>query len=190
NHEASLENISRSSPNERAILASHNKTPTNNTINPSSSSSCKASASHARLLLEFTPQKPSTTSQSAWPNIAALFLNKWSVPDDSTVKQDQRQRVSVLKDELFKYSGDAESIETVLEEKGAPLFRTYYDGSAVVELLKVFNWRRKQLDHGASMTTEEYAKGITLAGRLKDVDLAADLFAEAANKKTEGNLFV
>lgn len=62
-------------------------------------------------------------------------MNKWSSPDDSIAKQEQKEKVSVLKDELFKYSGDAENIEKVLEEKGVPLFRSYYDGSAVVELL-------------------------------------------------------
>lgn len=161
------------------------------TLNPSS---CKTPTSASRLLRQCTPQTLSTTSQTVWPNIISLFLNKWGSPDDLTTKQDQRDSVSVLKDELLTYSGDAENIERVLEEKGVPLFRTYSDGSAVIELLKqltsspdlalqIFNWRREQLDHGAPMTNEEYAMGIALAGRLKDVDLAAELFAEAANKK-------
>ncbi|XP_027116282.2 pentatricopeptide repeat-containing protein At2g30780 [Coffea arabica] len=176
---------------QRRYSGSHNPPTTSPSLNPSS---CKTPTSASRLLRQCPPQTPSTTCQIVWPNIAPLFLNKWRSPGDSTAKQDQRDRVSALKEELLKYSGDAENIERVLEEKGVPLFRTYYDGSAVIELLKqlasspdlalqIFNWRREQLDHGAPMTNEEYATGITLAGRLKDVDLAAELFAEAANKK-------
>ncbi|KAL3517517.1 hypothetical protein ACH5RR_020106 [Cinchona calisaya] len=129
-----------------------------------------AHKTQARLLQEFTSQKPSTTgSQIGWPNIASLFLNKWSSPDDSTAKRDQKDKISLLKDELLHCGGDAENIERVLKEKGVPLFRSYKDGSAVVELLvqlasspdlalQVFNWRREQLGYGAPMTTEEYAK--------------------------------
>lgn len=39
------------------------------------------------------------------------------------------------------------------------------------------------MDCGAPMTIEEYVKGINVAGKLKDIDLAEELFAEAANKR-------
>lgn len=39
------------------------------------------------------------------------------------------------------------------------------------------------MDYASPMTAEEYAKGITMAGRSKNVDLAIELFNEAANKQ-------
>ncbi|CAI9778511.1 unnamed protein product [Fraxinus pennsylvanica] len=89
---------------------------------------------------------------------------------------------------------DVEKIGKVLEENGVALFRSYSDRSSVVELysqlkasphlaLEILNWRRKHLDYASPMTTEEYAKGINMAGRSKNADLAIELFNEAANKQ-------
>lgn len=155
--------------------------------------SSRIPANQAHLIREFTTQNPES-SVYKWPNVANLFLEKWSRAEDSIAKKYLIDQVSALKDELLENSYDMENFERVLEEKGVPLFRSYPDGSAVVELLKqlasspdlalqVFNWRREQLDPQASMTSEEYARGITVAGRLKDVPLANEFFQEAVRKK-------
>lgn len=137
-------------------------------------------------------QKQSYQSRFAWPDLSALFVGKFS-SDDTLAKSRMKEQVSTLRNELLEVRVDFGKIESVLEEKGVPLFRMYPDGSAVVELLKlleclpdlahqVFDWRRKQVDYAVPMTTDEYAKGIALAGRLKNVDLADEFFAESANK--------
>ncbi|XP_055823181.1 pentatricopeptide repeat-containing protein At2g30780-like [Solanum dulcamara] len=134
-----------------------------------------------------------SSSQSAWPKLFTLFADK-CYRFDSLVNQDMRKKVSHLKDELLAYSGDAERIEKLLADRGVLFFSSYADGSAVVELLKqlkssprlalqAFDWRRRQLDYPTPMTYEEYSKAIVVAGRLKNVDLAAKLFKEASNKR-------
>ncbi|KAI3473894.1 hypothetical protein Pfo_028081 [Paulownia fortunei] len=141
-------------------------------------------------------------NQTTLPDIISLFSDKWSHNSAETISEKKlREKVSKLKDELLTQNEDVEKIEKVLEENGVSLFRRYSDGSAVVELLtqlksfpylamEVFSWRRKQLDYAAPMTVEEYAKGIVMAGRLKNVDLAIELFKEASNKQLmETSLF-
>ncbi|KAL5995086.1 hypothetical protein ACLOJK_025144 [Asimina triloba] len=94
----------------------------------------------------------------------------------------------------FELVGAAEDLEAVLDSKVALLLRSYPDGSASVELLnrlksspevgmEVFNWKKNQVDAGIPMLSEEYVKAIMFAGRIKDLDLAADLFNEAGLKE-------
>ncbi|KAJ7977474.1 Pentatricopeptide repeat-containing protein [Quillaja saponaria] len=105
-----------------------------------------------------------------------------------------RKKVTFLRDEPVLYAKETDGFLKILKEKGVPLFQRYSDGSASVELLKqldswphlaieVFDWRRKEDDTGTPITSLEYSKGITAAGRTKNVDLAVELFTEAANKR-------
>ncbi|KAK4441718.1 Pentatricopeptide repeat-containing protein [Sesamum alatum] len=149
-----------------------------------------------QFIREHVTQTPhSNGSQTVLPDIISLFSDKWGYNTAETIsKEILREKVSKLKDEVVDQKDDPEKLEKALDEKGVSLFRRYPDGSAVVELLtqlkpfpylamEVLSWRRKQLDYAAPMTVEEYAKGIVIAGRLKNVDLAVELFKEASDKQ-------
>ncbi|CAA0828572.1 Pentatricopeptide repeat-containing protein [Striga hermonthica] len=141
-----------------------------------------------------TQAPPINRNLAAMESIVSLFSSKWGhSPAEVIAREKLREYVSQLKNELLSQSEDVEKIERVLEEDGVALFRKYPDGSAVVELLtqlksfpdlsmKVFTWRRRQLDYAAPMTAEEYTKGIIAASKLKNVDLSVELFKEALNK--------
>ncbi|KAL8089421.1 pentatricopeptide repeat-containing protein At2g30780-like [Apium graveolens] len=129
-----------------------------------------------------------------FPNIIGLFSDRLS-HNEMQAKEDLIYKASLLRNELIGVDDCRQDlIFKVLDEKGSSWFKCYDDGAAFVELLRqlesfphcaleVLNWRRKQSDNGFPMTAEEYAKGIRLAGRSKNIDLATELFTEAANRR-------
>lgn len=101
-----------------------------------------------------------------------------------------------LRKELVQNVGDSEKIVRVLEEKGSSFLSSckFLDVNPFLELLnklgrwprlalEVFDWRRKQAVGGTPVTPEEYAKAIRFAGKIKNVQLALELFDEAVNKR-------
>ncbi|KAK6260150.1 hypothetical protein SCA6_014624 [Theobroma cacao] len=138
-------------------------------------------------------------------NIISLFIEKLSQAEPQPkAREDLFRKVILFRDELVKSVDCLEEVNKALEEKGDwllgsckhyPALRTKnFHDSAFLELLKklyssgnlaleVFNWRRKKAEQGYPMTEEEYASGIVIAGRIRNVDLAVELFAEAANKQ-------
>ncbi|KAL8224458.1 hypothetical protein R6Q57_019933 [Mikania cordata] len=133
-----------------------------------------------------------SSSSKAISDLYGQFADKWTYAD-IRAKEELIEKVSLFKDKLMKNVNDEYSFENLLEVKGWNLFKLYSDGTAFVELLrllessphlaiKVFNWRRKK-DQMRPMSSEEYAKGIKIAGRIKDVDLAVEIFMEAGNKR-------
>ncbi|XP_021764614.1 pentatricopeptide repeat-containing protein At2g30780-like [Chenopodium quinoa] len=110
----------------------------------------------------------------------------------SSAKAKLTHKVSILRDELVKVKDDSEATNELLEQMGVSLFSSYYDGSALVELLgelrdfpylalQVFNWRRKHAGLSFPVTSEEYAKVIMVAGRARNVELAVELYNESTN---------
>ncbi|TQD94957.1 hypothetical protein C1H46_019388 [Malus baccata] len=50
-------------------------------------------------------------------------------------------------------------------------------------MLQVFDWRRRQVSSSTSISAEEYAEAIIIAGKAKNVELSLQLFTEAINKR-------
>ncbi|KAF6168367.1 hypothetical protein GIB67_018207 [Kingdonia uniflora] len=101
-------------------------------------------------------------------------------------------KVLHLMDELVANQSDSAKVFEILELKAGSLFQRYPSGEAFIDLmfklkpwpqlaLEVFGWRKEYATVSNPMTSEEYAKGITIAGRIKNVDLAKELFEEATS---------
>ncbi|KAL8522850.1 hypothetical protein ACS0TY_012982 [Phlomoides rotata] len=145
-----------------------------------------------------TPTPHADENRASVSYLASLFTQKLSYNGAEMIpRKSLNEEVCKLKDGLLKQDGDVDKIGGVLEEFGAPLFRRYPNGSAVLSLLtqlrafpslalEVFVWRREHPEYVAPMTRDEYAKGISIAGRLKNVDLAVEFFKEASNKELKG----
>ncbi|GMI73783.1 hypothetical protein like AT2G30780 [Hibiscus trionum] len=153
-----------------------------------------------------------TTSHSTLPNktpnsIINLFIEKLSLAESHLrPKPEMTQKLVELRDELVEKVDSLEEVGEILEERGDWLLESYTNQGDVhvhtkeipdrvfSELLtnlgswpnlamEVFNWRRRKMEQGYPMLSEEYASGITIAGRIKNVDLAAELFSEAESKQ-------
>ncbi|CAN8285385.1 unnamed protein product [Cochlearia groenlandica] len=134
---------------------------------------------------------------SKFMKLSNLFNEKLTrVTTFPALHTDLVQKVSILRNELLTICDSRETFDRVLDQKGQWLFRSYRDGAGVVELmdqliphpylaLQVLEWRRKQVDCCIPLTSEEYAKGIKMAGRARDISLAVYLFNEAAKKRSQ-----
>ncbi|KAI3904757.1 hypothetical protein MKW92_002453 [Papaver armeniacum] len=117
--------------------------------------------------------KPKTT-QKPKSEITKLFTEK----DPSTSYRFDEEPififdVSKLRDKLLENASDLVKIEGILDS--SYLFPRH-GSSAFIELLNHLK-SRPQL----ALQLEEYAKGIMISGRVKDVDLAVELFMEVAS---------
>ncbi|PIA39395.1 hypothetical protein AQUCO_02600094v1 [Aquilegia coerulea] len=172
----------------------------------SSSSSCKTKTlispitNFLKPTTTFIKQISTQITPPSYPqNVFPILINLFTEKQKGTSFYIETKQEYVLREvidlshELISNRNDSYKIFQVLDSKASTLFRNHPDGSALVELLaklrafphlalKVFDWRRKESEAGFTMVTEEYAKGITIAGRLKNVDLALMLFSEASMK--------
>ncbi|CAN1132129.1 Pentatricopeptide repeat-containing protein At2g30780 [Linum perenne] len=151
------------------------------TVGSSSSSSSSSSAAAAGV---------GRTS-----SVYDLFINKFSPAVEARGKELLHEKVSRLAYTLVQHAEDFDKVSSILEESGSSLFKRYSDGSAFLELLnvlghsspqfalEVFSWRRTQTEFNLPLTSEEYAKAIALAGRVKDVVLASEIFYEACSNR-------
>ncbi|KAL5701523.1 hypothetical protein ACHQM5_026849 [Ranunculus cassubicifolius] len=153
--------------------------------------------SPTRRFLKHIPPSPPTTinnSPNDYPTLIKLFTEK--KPDFSSLLLNNGYLVSrakELSEELISIESDSEKIREILDDKAVNLISEYPDGSFFVELLQnlkpfpqlalqVFEWRRRNGSIGVAMVAEEYSKGITISGRLKNVENAIMLFSEASLK--------
>ncbi|XP_010545068.1 PREDICTED: pentatricopeptide repeat-containing protein At2g48000 isoform X2 [Tarenaya hassleriana] len=133
-------------------------------------------------------------SQIRTHRLRSIFTGKSRVRAMAPPRDDMPRKASVLKDELLQnYHPD--KVTMVLDKNERFLLHSYREGAAVIELLRqlrpwpvlaleVFNWRRNKAECGGkALTADEYAQGITISGRVKDLDMAVELFDEAAKKQ-------
>ncbi|KAK9137070.1 hypothetical protein Sjap_007664 [Stephania japonica] len=138
---------------------------------------------------------------NAFRKVINLFTEKATSSSGRMAEEELSSKLMDLSGELVDNRCDSEKVGRLLESKVGSLIRSYSNGSAMVELLyllkswpalalekywpvlalEVFNWRRKLVGEDFPMTSEEYAKGITIAGRVKNVGLAVDLFMECVS---------
>lgn len=147
-----------------------------------------------RFICHATQTPSSDGKEKKFGDLAPIFANKLSCSRPDMISTEYlKDKVAELKEEILAQGEDVEKIEKVLEANGVALFRRYPNGSAIVDLLKqlhsfpslaleVLGWRRKQLDYAAPMTVKEYSKGIAIASRMDNLDVAVELFKEASNK--------
>lgn len=147
------------------------------------------------------PTKHTNPPYKSPDEIIGLFINKLSLSKVQPYpKKDLHLKVIHLRDELAKSADYSEDLNGVLEDNVDWLLGSFeYLGSVrphpvfskllgvLVSLphlgMEVFNWKRKMAEQGYPMTVEDYASGITIAGRVRNVDLAFELFVEASSKK-------
>ncbi|KAB5520039.1 hypothetical protein DKX38_024358 [Salix brachista] len=154
----------------------------------------------------FQSSPPTASANRLISTLVGLFVQKLTINNNrgssnnnnSDIKTEEREdlinKISSLRDELLQ---NVDMIFQILEEtkKKDPSMLT--SSSAFLELLKllllsspkvalkVFNWKRTRAENDTRMTAAEYAKGIMIAGRNKNVDLAVELFDEATKKCTK-----
>ncbi|XP_072984447.1 pentatricopeptide repeat-containing protein At2g30780-like [Typha latifolia] len=160
--------------------------------------SLKTLTNSSSLLRRFS----TTTSSGPSSRLRLLFENPATPASSAETEDDDSvlSEVSALAGDLLAAS-DPSDLAPILESRGAAvLLRRSPDGSASLLLLsllkprpllalEVFSWRRKLADSEIPLLPEEYAKAITFAGRARDVDLAADLFAESISAFAEPCLY-
>ncbi|KAJ6778110.1 hypothetical protein OIU74_001992 [Salix koriyanagi] len=151
----------------------------------------------------FQSSPPTASANRLISTLVGLFVQKLTTNNNrgssnnnnSDIKTEEREdlinKISSLRDELLQ---NVDMIFQILEEtkKKDPSMLT--SSSAFLELLKllllsspkvalkVFNWKRTRAENDTRMTAAEYAKGIMIAGRNKNVDLAVELFDEATKE--------
>lgn len=130
---------------------------------------------------------------------ASLQSNSTEDPDGERCAQNERSDLEdeivkgevawkMIRDAVISASGP-EEIKKVLDQEASmfnvPMSRTFLHLLNSLEsnpqlALEVFNWKRRQSD--MSIYPEEYSKSIVLAGRVKNIDLAVELFAEVQSR--------
>ncbi|XP_050363565.1 pentatricopeptide repeat-containing protein At2g30780 [Argentina anserina] len=143
------------------------------------------------------PPPPPPPPPQSFSGAITLFTEKPSFLNIKAAREDPSPKLHHLAEQLLQTGRDSEKIARVLEDKGTSEFLRSFNFDRVNPFLvlayqlrcwphlalEVFNWRRNQAVGGNPMKPEEYTKAITFAGKIKNVELARELFDEAVNKR-------
>ncbi|MQL76883.1 hypothetical protein Taro_009271 [Colocasia esculenta] len=159
---------------------------------PSASSDGAQSAYLLRRLSSSSSSDSDISDSLAEIKDRILLLTEKPASQPRTAITDEVQsKLSALAEQLLALPHDEDFFAFLDSSSASSLFQETSDGLVCVELLKLLSsrpllaleflkWRRKRLvEAGAPMLAEEYVKGIMLAGRVKNIDLATELFNAA-----------